>query len=1179
MERTCSDRRGGGVLSQVLVNCQTVSVQQQLFDQVEKVMKTIKCLFMVIASGLTTFAETPTLPLAGEWRFQLDREDAGVRERWFERALPQKIKLPGTLTAQGIGDPVTVDTKWLGGIVDKSWFTAPEYAKHREPGNVKIPFWLQPELYYAGAAWFQRDIEIPEDWKEKRVVLFLERAHWETRVWINDKLIGTNNSLATPHEYELGVVARASRPFDAANNQNRTGGTPVPLQLAPGKHTLTIRVDNRMVIDVGENSHSVSDHTQGNWNGIVGKIELRATGSLWIEDLQLYPNLTERVMHVRARIANATGQESRARLYLSLVTQATINPRERTNMSLKVPPSGRQVEVQLPIEPWVEFWSEFKPRRPDLYAALYDYRESPGELLKLDGRDYTPFGVREISTDGTQFTINGRKTFFRGTLECAIFPKTGHPPMEVEEWRRIIRVAKSYGLNMIRFHSWCPPEAAFVAADELGFYFQIEASTWPNQSTTLGDGKPVDQWLYEETDRILKYYGNHPSFILMAHGNEPGGPKHKEFLARYVNHYKARDPRRLWTSGSGWPELPENQFHVTPDPRIQAWGEGLKSRINAKPPETMTDYRDYIAARSVPVISHEIGQWCVYPNFDEMPKYTGYLKPRNFEIFRDRLEANGMAHLAKQFLLASGKLQTLCYKEDIESALRTPGMGGFQLLDLHDFPGQGTALVGVLDPFWEEKGYVTAKEYSRFCNSTVPLVRLPKRVFTTDEVLKANIEVAHFGPLPLIEHSWTPGFERYRRPMVSWKLVHDDGSTVASEPILLKTIPIGNANPVGRVIAGCGGLSSPGRYKLVVSVDGHMWRKDFPSRTVQVENDWDIWVYPSQVSEAPADVLVTAQFDEAAQARLHSGGKVLLTIPGRQVRNFDSEPVKFGFSSIFWNTAWTGRQAPTTLGILCDPKHPALAQFPTDFHSNWQWWYLIHRAGALRLDLLPKGVEPVIRVIDDWVTARPLGLIVEGNVGPGKIIVCGFDLTRDADDPVSRQMRTSLLRYMGTKDFKPATAFTPEQIRSLITPTMASALRGVRSITASSEQREYDAASAVDGDPTTIWHTAWGDGAPGFPHELVVELEAPRAIAGITALPRQDGNRNGWIKAYEIYASVDGQTWDVPVARGEFPGNASLKTVKFEKPLAVKFIKLRAVSGHANGPWASLAELGLLPIP
>ena len=212
------------------------------------------------------------------------------------------------------------------------------------------------------------------------------------------------------------------------------------------------------------------------------------------------------------------------------------------------------------------------------------------------------------------------RLFFRGTLECAIFPRTGHPPTDVAEWKRIIRVCKAHGLNHIRFHSWCPPEAAFVAADEEGFYFYVEASSWANQSTTLGDGKPVDRWIYEETERILRYYGNHPSFVLMSYGNEPGGAKHKEYLAKWLEHFRAHDPRRLYTSAAGWPEMAENQFHLVPQPRIQGWGEGLGSRINAKPPETMTDYRDFISRRKVPVISHEIGQWCVYPELRRDPE-------------------------------------------------------------------------------------------------------------------------------------------------------------------------------------------------------------------------------------------------------------------------------------------------------------------------------------------------------------------------------------------------------------------------------------------------------------------------------------------------------------------------------------------------------------------------------
>ena len=336
----------------------------------------------------------------------------------------------------------------------------------------------------------------------------------------------------------------------------------------------------------------------------------------------------------------------------------------------------------------------------------------------------------------------------------------------------------------------------------------------------------------------------------------------------------------------------------------------------------------------MPVISHEIGQWCVYPNFDEIPKYTGYLKPRNFEIFRDRLAENGMGSLARQFLLASGKLQMLCYKEDIESALRTRGMGGFELLDLHDFPGQGTALVGVLDPFWDDKGYVTAKEYSRFCNTTVPLVRLSKRVFTTREELAGAVEVAHFGAGQLME----------RRP--TWKLSTDTGKVIAQGQLPTRDIPVDNGIPLGDVAVNLKTVEAPARSPS----------DRVRQRRRRFQNDWDVWVYPSGRAARTASGSVSdGALDEPRRMWLQAGGKVLLTLPGNDVRNYETAPVKPGFSSIFWNTAWTGRQAPTTLGILCDPRHPALAEFPTAFHSDWQWWYLIHRAGALRMDMLPPG--------------------------------------------------------------------------------------------------------------------------------------------------------------------------------------------------------------------------------
>jgi len=931
---------------------------------------------MGVLASPVALANAP-IDLTGTWRFELDRNDVGIQERWFEQDLSGRIRLPGSLPQQGIGDEVTVETKWTGTILDRSWFTSPEYAKYRQAGNVKVPFWLQPDKYYAGPAWYQRDIEIPQAWQGKRVVLMLERPHWETRVWVDGCLIGTSNALGTPHEYDL-------------------------CQLAVGKHRLTIRVDNRMIVDVGENSHSVSDHTQGNWNGIVGRIELRVTNLVWIEDVQVYPHVATKSATIKGTLGNATGKAGQGTVTLAISEvqgKKSHTPRPVATEVRWSTESGA-FETEIPLGDDARLWDEFSPALYQLTASL------KGGELAADVKSVT-FGLREISTQGTQFVLNGRKIFIRGTLECAIFPKTGHPPTDVESWKRILRIAKSHGLNNLRFHSWCPPEAAFVAADEMGFYYQVECSSWGR----LGDGKPLDTWIFQEAAHILRYYGNHPSFLLMPYGNEPGGRNSTAFLAKWVNHYKASDPRRLYTSGSGWPEIAENQFHVSPGPRIQAWGAGLKSRINAAPPETCTDYRDYIQKRNVPVISHEIGQWCVYPNFDEMAKYTGYLKSRNFEIFRETLEAHHMGDLAHRFLLASGKLQTLCYKEDIESALRTPGMGGFQLLDLHDFPGQGTAMVGVLDPFWDSKGYVSAKQYSRFCNSTVPLARLSKRVFTTDEVLKADLEVAHFGPSPL------------NGVAATWKLAADSGKIVAAGELPKKDIPVDNGVPLGSVSVNLADVPAPARYKLIVGFSG-----------TQFENDWDVWVYPSKLDcEPQAGVIIADALNDEVLAALNAGGKVLLLIPPQKANREQSNQVALGFSSIFWNTAWTDRQAPHTLGILCDPRHPLFAGFPTDYHSNWQWWYLVSRAGAMILDELPPQLRPSVQVIDDWFTARRLGLVFECKLGRGKLVVCSIDLKNDLDtNPVARQFRHSLLRYMAGDRFDPTVDLIAAQVRRLI---------------------------------------------------------------------------------------------------------------------------------------------------
>jgi len=918
--------------------------------------------------------ECPALSLAGPWQLALDAADQGLAGRWFDRPLDRAtvVQLPGSLAAQRIGDDVTADTAWTGTIFDRAFYESPDYARYREPGRVKIPFFLQPEKTFTGPAWFQREIDLPAEWSGRRVTLTLERPHWWTTVWLDGRELGSRDSLSVAHEYDLGPAV-------------------------PGRHRLTLRIDNRLLVAVGENAHSVSDHTQGNWNGCVGRIELRARSAASIDDLQVTPHVSTRSITVRGTVRNpAPGQT----VIIEITAAATAAVAANGSFS---------TELELGAE--AALWDEFTPVLHTLTARLSTLNSrpsTPGTTIR--------FGLREITTRGPQFLLNGRPVFFRGALDCCVFPLTGHPPTDVKSWRKILRTVQAHGLNHVRFHSWCPPEAAFTAGDELGVYFQVEAATWPNAAAVLafnspagiGDGAPVDEWTLAESERIVRAYGNHPCFVLMAAGNEPGGPHHRDYLARWLTHMRAFDPRRLYTGAAGWPELSENQFHVIPEPRCHQWGDGLKSRLNALAPATTADYRDTVARRDRPVIAHEIGQWCVYPSLPDATKYTGHLKPRSYEIFANSLAAHHLADHLDAFIAASGRLQALCYKEEIESALRTPGLGGFQLLGLQDFPGQGTAPVGVLNALGEDKGYLSAADFRRFCGPAVPLARLTKRVFTTGETLEADLEVAWFRPEAL------PGAS------ATWALVNETGHALLSGRLPPRPLAVGNANPLGRLRAPLENLPVPGRYKLVVQLEG-----------TPFANDWDLWIYPAAgVAEPLTGVTVTSSLAEAEGA-LQSGGKVLFLVPPATVAN----GVAFGFTPIFWNTSCTQGQAPHTLGILCDPAHPALAGFPTESHANWQWWHLVTRAAPLILDALPRGLQPVVQVIDDWFSNRRLGLVFEVRVGPGRLLVCSIGLADDlAGEPVARQLRGSLLGYMQGGGFNPSEMVSLEALRAVLPP-------------------------------------------------------------------------------------------------------------------------------------------------
>lgn len=932
-------------------------------------MKKLIVLLSLLFSFGSLSAQTDIISLEGEWQFKADPADKGLSEMWYNRSMEDKVMLPGSMNTNGKGDPVTVNTPWTGSMWNRAWYESPLYAKYRTPENTKVVFWLSPDKYYTGAAWYQKKVTIPDGWKNKRILLSMERCHWETSLWVDGKEIGSQNSLGVPHRYLLP-------------------------KLASGEHVFTLRVDNRIKeINPGPDAHSVSDNTQSNWNGVVGQIVLEAKPQAYISAVRIVPSLEKKIITTEITVDNLGKKELKAELDLQvrLVGGNEVLPGSKKSYQLKKGENTIQLSYAMGDNP--RLWDEFTP---NVYALQVQLKTKAGSDEITEH-----FGMRELTTKGTQIAVNGRPVFFRGTLECCIFPKTGFPPTDEAEWERIMKVCRTHGLNHLRFHSWCPPKAAFDVADRLGFYFYVECGAW---SHDLGNGKPIDQFIMDESERIVKEYGNHPSFCLFSYGNEPGGDGHVQYLTDFVKHWKAKDRRFLCTTAAGWPAIAENDWHCLPAPRIQGWGEGVKSIINSSDPGSNYDWSSKIS-QTQPTISHEIGQWCVYPDLKERSKYTGVLKAKNFDIFEDRLRDNGLLSLADSFLLASGKLQALCYKADIEAALRTKGFGGFQLLDLHDFPGQGTALVGVLSPFWETKGYITPAEFNEFCNDIVPLARIDRFVLNSGEILNADIEIAQYSANDLLNAK------------TSWKLVSMDGCMIDSGSFSTTTIPTGTLTKVGELHQKME-TKVPVQYMLEVSVGDY-------------KNRWHIWVYP-EAKEEPVDIKIATTLDKEALDALDRGGKVLLTPQFGSLRNEGPDSVIVGFSSIFWNTLWTNGQPPHTLGLLCDPSHPALSQFPTAYHSDFQWQDAMSHCQAIPLKKLGDEITPIVRIIDDWFTARPFGMIVEMKVGKGKLLMCSADLTTKQEKrPEARQLANSLLHYMKTDAFNPAQVVTVEAIRSL----------------------------------------------------------------------------------------------------------------------------------------------------
>lgn len=938
----------------------------------------IKLVALLLTAGFYS-ACTQQLPpdtrsrisLEGNWGLQLDTAGTGIAPDWLTKSCTDSLFLPGITDMGKMGTYNTDMTLTTG---------------------------LSREYVFEGKALYTKQIRIPEEWDGTSVRLVMERTK-PTTIWIDGKEVGANNDISTAQQYDLSSY------------------------LFPGTHTVAILVDNgkqAMPEKVYGSSHAYSASTQTNWNGIIGDFYLESAPLCGIDEIQLYPDVAKKVVTARVTLRNPDKGVGKGILSFYAEAWNTDKQHKTPVQTIEVDWTKPEQELELALGDKALLWSEFTP-------ALYRLSVSLKTDQSVDTEQAT-FGLRDFKAKGRQFTMNGKVTFLRGKHDACVFPLIAHTAMDVETWRHYFQVAKQYGINHYRFHSWCPPEACFEAADIEGIYLQPELPVWGNIDI---DDTELCDYLLKEGRNLHRAYSNHASFVMFGLGNEMSG---EEGLAMLIQTFKKEDNRHIYSSGSnnylGFKGKQANEDYFT---TCRVGREGDKQfntharasfsfadaydggYLNHTYPNSEMDFSSANVLCDVPIISHETGQFQVYPNYEEIKKYTGVLKPRNFEIFKKRLEEAGMINLAYDFMMASGKWSALLYRADIEMNLRTPEWGGFQLLDLQDYPGQGSAYVGILDAFMESKGLIAPEEWRHFCSEVVPLFCTEKFCWTNDEALTGEVEIANYSESDL------------NSKQLSWTLT-DSKQQVLDKGVLPLQVKQGELAKVGTLKPAIASVRKAEKVTLALSIDGTPYR-----------NDYSLWIYPAADKEvAPSeDICVTDDLD-AHLKYLTEGGKVLW-FPSKDKHK--DQTVGGLFQTDYWNYRMFRTicenldrpVSPGTLGILTDPGHPALADFPTEFHTNWQWFPIIKQSYPMILDRLSDDYRPIVQVIDNVERNHKLGLLFEFKVGNGKLLVCMSDLKAVQDKPEARQFYRSILEYMESSAFAPSYSLSAKDLQDLFT--------------------------------------------------------------------------------------------------------------------------------------------------
>lgn len=912
--------------------------------------KLSKVIFFLVANWcISAFAQIQNdQSLSGTWQFKLDPEDKGLKENWQGTSFTDHITLPGTTDEAHYGEKTSGSDF---GILTRAY-------------------------KYYGPAWYSREIEIPSEWNGKRIRMELERVLWESRVFVDGKEVSVQDALSTPHCHDLGY-------------------------LSPGKHRLTIRINNDLIYNIGDKGHVYTEYTQSIWNGAVGRLQLKAVEAVHFSNPQVFTKLSPCTLQVTDTIMNTSAKKVDTRISWQLTEResgAVVFSRTTEQLLQK---GANVLDFQAAMPADIKLWNDVTPNLYRLKVTVQDKKKT------YDTREIE-FGFREVTSSKSKIQINGKPVFLRGNLDCVHFPLTGYPSCKVEDWERIFRIYKDYGLNHVRFHSWCPPEAAFVAADRIGIYIQAETiwiDWWMSVEQKerkemdtkghpqgLGKNPSADRYVQQELRRMIDAYGNHPSFVMQCIGNELGNSDF-EVMESWMKPLRTKDSRRLYAVSTARKIMPVDQYMATH--YIDGLGSTRGLRGGAS---TAWDFEDVYSQSNIPILSHEIGQWPVYPKWEEIKKYTGVLKARNLEEFHEQARKNGIEEQNGEFVAASGALNQIMYKYEIESFLRTPSCAGIQLLSMQDYQGQGEALIGWLDVFYDSKGITTPEQFRAHHDTTVTLLRMPKYVWENNEPFTAEMQLAHYGTEDLQDGLY-------------WKIKDANSNLVAFGETASRCWPVGSSELGGKISCDLSQITTAQKLTVEVGLQGRA-----------IANRWNIWVYPSvntsadRQKESTGTVYVTDRMDAACIKHLENGGKVFL-----QAAALGTEETcdKISYYPLYWSLTFFPGQGKNTIGMVVRDKHPLFAEFPTDSHSDWQWQSVYKDARAFYINDYPEAYKPIAQPVDDFHRNNKLAAIFELKAGKGKLLVCGFDL-KDEKNPVARQLKKSILHYMDSEDFNPS---------------------------------------------------------------------------------------------------------------------------------------------------------------